>query len=280
MSDFYGADAGGGPTVPAAPSNLVATEAGSYSAEVQAVLDRMTALTQAEIDAIEVFVDGLVADGIWNSLDEFWCYALNQTDWLTGWKSHTATVTGSISHNKDGALCGGSAEHIDTTVDLGALTQYTLTDSEAGVYVHSMLDWGVGNHDFFGVEDGTTNRTRVRHRGNDSQDIRNSINTSVVMTNDRTITNTQRTLVSVRAGASDTVTLFDGVVQANTGGSPPDGVPTTFTMWLFRANTNGSGSQLSRSGTTLTSFYLGKSIDTVQFLSRLNTLHTALGVTP
>ena len=261
-------------------ASLTASEAPAYSPEVQAVLDRMTALSQAEIDAVEAFVDGLVSDGIWASLDEFWCFALNATDYLTGWKSFTATLTGAISHNKDGAIVSDAISHLDTNIELTTLSNYQLTDAEAGVYVHTATDWGGGNHDVFGVEDGTTNRMRVRHRGSDNNDKRDSINSTATMTNALTIPAMNRSLCSIRATASDTLSLTDGVADPSTGGSAPVAIPTGFTVWLFRKNLAGSGGQNSRANTILTSFYIGAGIDTVQFLSRLNTLHTALGVTP
>jgi hypothetical protein len=268
----------------AGTSTLTGTAQGEtgISDEVQAVYDRMTALSPTEEDAIQVFVDGLVADGIWGKLDEFYCFALNNTDWLTGWKKSTAIHSplgnGNVSRNKDGAIVEDTNSWLETGLLLPAQTQYQLTDGEMGIYLHASVDWGAGNNDMTGVEDASTARTRIRHRGNDNNDWRSSINTANVLTPSQTLP-ISRQLISVRATATNTNQLHDGVI-VDTDPVIPNKVPDTYDLWIFTKNLAGARSQATKAGTTITSWYLGAGIDTVQFLSRLNTLHNSLGVTP
>ena len=75
----------------------------TFSPEVQAVIDRMSALSTQEIDAIEAFVDGMAGIGRWTSGDEIidvWCFALNSTDFLTSFvgNMNMTTSSGTITH--------------------------------------------------------------------------------------------------------------------------------------------------------------------------------------
>jgi hypothetical protein len=70
----------------------IGTPPAQYSPEVQAVLDRMSNLTAGEITAIETFVDGLVADNLWNKVYDCWTPAINDpTDAITGFKVKAST---------------------------------------------------------------------------------------------------------------------------------------------------------------------------------------------
>ena len=76
---------------------------------VQHTLNRMSSLSQQETDAITVFIEGCVADGNWDLLDEFWCFALNDTDpdydaaWQTGFKANAVTGREGIFRTANGA---------------------------------------------------------------------------------------------------------------------------------------------------------------------------------
>jgi hypothetical protein len=87
-----------------------------YSPEVQAVLDRMSGLSQKEIDAIEVLVDGLVATGDWDNVFDLWAFALNGADFLTGWKRDKFTIAQHITHTVG---TGISVTAIDGYMQLG-----------------------------------------------------------------------------------------------------------------------------------------------------------------
>jgi hypothetical protein len=252
-------------------ADLTSNAAGGVSPEVQAVFDRMSALSQSEQDAIEAFVDGLVADGIWASLDEFYCFALNGTDYLTGWKAHTATTTGSVIRTANGVEAGDASSHIDTNVDLTTLTQYTLTGGEQGVYAHSNSGWS-SNLDYFGATD-SANSTSSRHRHTTTQ-TRLNINAGFDSRNSLTTAAFDHILVSSRATPTNGLTLYDGVQQSAVQNAAPSAIPNG-TQWLLRTR---NSSTPSRTGVIFTSLYIGGTINTVQFLSRLSTLHTALGV--
>ena len=248
----------------------------SYSAPVQAVLDRMSALTAGEIAAIEAFVDGCEADGNWSLIDEFWCFALNATDWLTGWKAFTATAGGTVARGANGMVIPvGAGNHVETGIDLSTLVQYSLNDAEIGIYAHTVADWGTVNNDIFGVEEDSNARTRLRHRGSDTNDFRNSINSTATADNNE-ILPLSKTLYSLRDTATNGLFLVDAVAQPAQQ-SAGVVVPTGYDVWIGAANNKGAESQSPQNG-TFTSFYVGAPLNTVQFLSRLNTLHTALGV--
>jgi hypothetical protein len=261
------------------------TEAGTFnniivrgsenSPEALAAVARFSALSAEEEAAVLYFVDACVADGNWDKLDEFWCFALNGTDWLTGWKANTCTITtAGVARGSNGAICTGGV--LSTGIDLGLQTNFVLGDSEIGVYVHTADDWGTANFDWFGVEDGTSNRTRIRHRGNDTEDMRNSINNTSTHDNDLLIGDIPGHIYSLRDDGADGHTLIDGVKQIEIN---PAGVaiPTGFDCRIFSANNSGANSQGAKDS-TFTSFYVGAEIDTLAFLTRLKTLHTALGV--
>ena len=244
--------------------------------EVDLVLARMSNLSGAETTAITNFVVGCVDDGNWDKLDDFWCFALNGTDWLTGWIANTASiVTAGVTRITDGAQCTGGV--LQTGVDLGLQTNYQLGDSEIGVFVHTCPDWGTANFDWFGVEDGTANRTRIRHRGNDTEDARNSINNTATTDNVVLMSGIAGHLHSLRDDDNDGLYLIDGAAQPEALAAGAQ-VPTGFDVRIFSSNNSGANSQGAKDS-TFTSFYVGAEIDTVSFLGRLTTLHTAIGVT-
>jgi hypothetical protein len=74
----------------------------AYSPEVQAVFDRMSNLTQQEMDAIEAFVDGMVADGDYSVVYEIMAWQIRDSnDSLTGfkvWASSDLLRTGTNNH--------------------------------------------------------------------------------------------------------------------------------------------------------------------------------------
>jgi len=112
------------------------------SVEASAVLDRMVNLSTAEEEAIIEFVDGQVALGNWGMVDEVFCFALNATDSLTGFKEFTATVGASMTHDPgEGYIASSLSSYIDTGIAPKALADgsynYNLTDAMASIYVHT-----------------------------------------------------------------------------------------------------------------------------------------------
>jgi len=251
----------------------------SFSPEVQAVLDRMTELTAEEIDAIEAFVDGSVADGNWGRIDDFWCFALNGTDWLTGWKFTTAIPSGTIARSSNGATCTDTSSDIDTTMILDSLVFHQLGDSEIGVFLHQIDSFGTSEVDLFGCQTDVGNyRTRLRHLGDTETTPEFSSTYSGTTTWENTITlgQMQKKLFSLRDDGIRSRLLINGSVQL------PDGDPGTnlvfeFPLSIFRCNDAGTPQRSSRPS-TVTSCYVGAVLNSTAFFNRLTTLHTALGV--
>ena len=136
-------------------ATTVWTPGSDTSPEAQAVLDRMTALNQTEIDAITTFVDGCVADGVWQFIYDFWSWGLNSADYLTGFKQYGAAdlVQGSGLEHLPG-------EGIRTTESSGGLRMVAnwdtvpLTVNHSGFLLefHNEGNYNTGsNGDIFGI---------------------------------------------------------------------------------------------------------------------------------
>jgi len=124
------------------------------SPEVQLVFDRMSALTGTERNAIEGFVDGMVVEGFWGDVFEFYAPCLNGTDFLTGFKTDTL-----LNSAQPGTHTAG--EYIDFTANAQHLLEgrnfetYSTTDIFIGCYnAFTAVDTGT-NADLFGMTDGT-----------------------------------------------------------------------------------------------------------------------------
>ena len=249
--------------------------------EADAVVARMTNLSAAEETAVRNFVNGCVDDGNWAKLDEFFCFALNQTDALTGFKAFTATIPilGDPVFTLNGITLGtGVNNHIDTDVRLPLAPNYNLNDSEAGVYLHTQPAWGSGNNDLFGTQSGlTAPRLRMRHRGDDTNDFAASINGTATVNSPLSVASMDNTLYTLKATASAAELYFNGVLQPDAVGAQPT-VPTTFAVWRGVCNDSDSELQPCRGG-KFTTFYVGAALDNLAFYNRLTTFHTALGVT-
>lgn len=142
---------------------------GSFSPEVQAVFDRMTDLTQTEMDAIEAMVDGMVDDFTYENVFEFWAPCLTgTTDHQTGFKvfpSSEMNVQGSPVHVPGEGLRPASPASgwLMTT----AFNTLPLTTDNSGAfsYFHnegSYID--TGNGDYFGITSGTGLEAYMRNR--------------------------------------------------------------------------------------------------------------------
>jgi hypothetical protein len=245
-----------------------------YQQESRKVMARMSSLSGLERAAIDQFVRDCLADGNWLLLDEFYCFALNGTDWLTGWKAHTATTQGSVTRTPNGAQCNNTASHIDTQIVPSAGPNYTLSNAEAGVFIQTAPDWGTSNVDFFGVESAAASRLRWRHRGNDNNDTRPSVNSSATISSTLLVADISGKLHSVRGLSGTRVVMEDGVVTG-THASAPEAIDDA-SIHLFRANM--SGPQSSPNGGVISVFYSGAELDTVAFEGRVRALLAQLNV--
>ncbi len=161
---------------------------GGVSPEAQAVLDRMAVLSPNETSSIITFVDGLVSDGVWSSVLEFYAPCLNATDFLTGFVTDTLIAAGATAHTP--------GEYIDFTTTGGRVTEGRNFDSFAsidhayGAYVVWYVADTTGNSDMCGVLSGG-NETYFRWRGNDTFDFNAICNETAVTP--RTAANTRPT---------------------------------------------------------------------------------------
>ena len=90
----------------------------SFSPEAQAVIDRMTGLTNDEKNAIATFVDAEVLNGNWALIDEFWCFKLiTEANSLISWKTKIATNNGAV-HGGSGFTFNGTNQYINSNYNL------------------------------------------------------------------------------------------------------------------------------------------------------------------
>jgi len=107
----------------------------------QPVLDRYSALTQTETDAITAFVNAEVRAGNWGLYDEFFCFSLNATDRLIGFKSKTATLIGVPTFDINGATFNGIDQAINTNYNpTNDAVNYKQDDAMAGIFAFSNPD--------------------------------------------------------------------------------------------------------------------------------------------
>lgn len=137
--------------------------------EAQSVLDRMNALTDTERNAIIYFVNGLVSFNIWSKIDEFYAFALNNTDWLTAFKDKTALNTNAVRTDK-GAEFNGTDAFIDTQFNPasfgvasfnGTSSVVTVTDSPDFKFENGSNDLPFSVSGFMVADDATGFKTLV-----------------------------------------------------------------------------------------------------------------------
>lgn len=147
----------------ASPSN------GGVSPEVQAVFDRMSALTQQEMNAIEGFVDGMVVEGLWADVFEFYAPCLNGTDFLTGFLTDTLQPSVLPPQHTPGEYLDfvNNGMHV---LEGRNLDTYSVQDLFFGAYVVMYDPDGTGNSDVYGITNGGAD-TYMRWRGTDTDDF-------------------------------------------------------------------------------------------------------------
>jgi len=114
----------------------------TYSAEVQAVINRFIAagqpLTQTEITTkVQPFVDGMVADGNWQYIDEFWWSKGIETKAksFVGFKSLIATEVGTVTFGADGWSGFTTSDFIKSGYIPSSFGgQFTLNNAMLGAY--------------------------------------------------------------------------------------------------------------------------------------------------
>jgi len=146
-----------------------------YSTKAQKVIDRMSNLTKAEKDSIAKFVDTLDGRGDWDVLEEVYCYALNETDSLTGWVSRTGSIDnpGNWNHSNTRGWATTSTSQVNPIRTGFTPTQiWDATDhfGAIGVWVTDYSYTGTSNWDIFGVNDSGI-EFYTRYRGSDTEDF-------------------------------------------------------------------------------------------------------------
>ena len=140
-----------------------------FSPEVQAVLDRMSALTEIEIDAIEIYVDGLVTDNAYDKITEIYAPCLNATDFLTGFKFMTLQPSAIAPVHTPGEYVdfqNGNMHYLDSA----DFSSFATLEGFIAVYnVFTGADV-TQNSDLFGVADAGGRECYYRWRGNDTND--------------------------------------------------------------------------------------------------------------
>ncbi len=144
------------------------------SPEVQAVFDRMSALTQQEMNAIETFVNGLVSDGVYDNITEIYAPCLNGTDFLTGFRFMTAIVSENIPVHTPGQYIDfqNTSQHWLDPVNLDT---FATLDGFMGAYVVFTQADTDTNSDLFGVAD-ATQICYLRWRGSLQEDFNSQYN--------------------------------------------------------------------------------------------------------
>jgi hypothetical protein len=251
------------------------------------VVARMSALSGAEETAVRAFVDGCVADNNWQYIDEFYCFALNATDWLTGFRAYTATVPGGgVARTANGAESAGGGTitgFILTNTPLSGLLRYKSTSASMGLYVHTLATWGTGNIDLMGVEMNDNTRTRLRHRGSDTNDFRASVNSNTQITYSAAATSLAGklyALVCQGLTVTDTNLYIDGVAQSPSLGG--EGAPASLSPAIFGCNDEASPGTMQQSTrpAIATSWFVGSAaINQAALHARIAALQTSLGVT-
>jgi hypothetical protein len=123
-----------------------------YSNEATEVINRMSVLTQVEMDAIAAYVDAEVAAGNWDLIQEYYCFALNATDRKVGFKKKTGTNYGA-TEDAEGYTFTGVGDYFDTGYSvLNDGDGTSLLNAGFGFYVHKNNYQGAGtNTIMFGV---------------------------------------------------------------------------------------------------------------------------------
>ena len=170
-------DFGSGPVehhsagIPYTVQGQISTErGGEISEEVQLVYDRMSNLDAREMAAIRGFVDGMVLEGVWADVFEFYAPCLNGVDFLTGFKTDTLVQSASPPTHVDGQYIDfiNNSMHV---LEGRNFNTYSQPNMLIGAYVVMYDPDTVNNSDIYGVDDGIGGEVLMRWRGDDTSDF-------------------------------------------------------------------------------------------------------------
>ena len=209
------------------------------TAEVQAVFDRMSALSTTEEDAIRDYVNGLVSDGIYSNITEIYAPCFNATDYKTGFKSRTLIDSASAGVHTPGQYVDfdANSKHMLESVDFDS---YAAVEGFIGAYLVFTAADAVTNSDLFGIAT-AGDECYMRWRGNDTNDFNAIYN--VTSATPRTVANVRPTGDLIGFGL-DGVDLFvlqpGGIVVKAT--RVQNAVPANFPLQWHGQNIDGTPS--------------------------------------
>jgi len=250
------------------------------SNEAQMVLDRMTALTATESNAIIRFINAesvSMGNGNWGLIDEFWIFKLTtEANALTGWKSKIATNNGAVL-GANGFVFDGSTSYINSNFNpIIDAVQLTRDNGLTSSHVYSHLDNGAAN-DIFSALDQNTNNNQIRFILFDNNTlIESGINSSLNQWGlawEAVVTD--RTYISKKSSSLPNEILLyrDGILQTDTGINPSNRNIPNLDMYIGTLNLNGA-SQVAYFEGTLSMIAIGAAIgfNAVAFNTNVKTL--------
>ncbi len=210
-----------------------------FSVPVQAVFDRMSALSQQEKNAIEAMVDGLVTDGLYSNVLEFYAPCLNATDFLTGFKVDTLIQSAAPGTHVPGEGLDfvSGAQHV---LEGRTFVSFVNANGQgySGAYSEFLAADVTGNSDFFGILQGA-NEVQFRWRGTDDLDYNHKYNTTGLTPRVSANTRSSREVWTVGFDGTDIlVSVFGGNLVKATHTFLA--VPTTHPMQWHGQNIDGT----------------------------------------
>lgn len=208
-----------------------------FSPEVTAVLARMSALTQTEIDAIEAYVDGLVADSVYSNITEIYAPCLNATDFRTGFKFMTLIDSASSPIHTPGEYVDftAGAQHM---LDSEPYDSFATVQGFMGAYIVFTGADVTGNSDLFGIATAGV-ECYYRWRGTDTNDFNAIYN--VTSATPRSVSNVRPTgdMVGVGLEGVETFELEPGGIIVKSTRVPNGAVPATHPCQWHGQNIDG-----------------------------------------
>jgi len=256
--------------------NIPWSEAG-FSADAQAVINRMTAPSSLEQSSIATFVDTLVADGNYALLDEIFGLSLGSTNGLIGFKGlATATNQGATFDINGASFVAASTQYIDTGFNMATdSVKYTLDDALITEYTKVMNPTG-GQLRPFGVSNAgfTAQASMTDRTGSNGSTYINGANVSHgtgVMTSDQTRAIVRESNL-IHKVYNDGVKVIDG---SKASVEIPNG-----NMFLGAYNIIGTGASGYYTG-TISLFAIGAAVgfNHVAWNTAVRTFLTNLGLT-
>ena len=146
---------------------------------VIAVLQRMRNLSPEESSAIARFVTSMWDDRVWQKLDDFWCFHLNEVDHGTGWKEfyvYPFNGTALLSHSVQKGITrepGGNQAFgvYEISVGQSSFRRYS-ADLSRSSWGMTFSDYTYAGNETFGwcsIEENSVGGHMLRRRHSDNQ---------------------------------------------------------------------------------------------------------------